>query len=564
MKKLKALLAACLALTLLVGCSSGGGDKEAKTTGNKYLQNANIRKALAYAVNTKELTDDVLKDGSVPARGFMPSKFAYGPDKKDYAETADNYMEYNLEKAQEFFDKGLEELGEKEITLRFLYEKTDPANTAADYIYGELSKIKGLNIQMEGVDQKNARTQKQSDRDFDITLTRWGPDYADPTTYLALMTNYDKAHFFNYGDYNNDKYDELVTQISEEKDLAKRWQLCKDAEAILFQDGEYPVVPLFQTGGAMLVKENVKGLEVHTFGTPYIYKNVKKTSGDKTLVIAKENGIESLDLLKASSGMDFEVINAYSEGLMALDKDGQAVPGLAESYKKSDDGLVYTFKIRQNAKWANGDPVTAHDFVYSWKRTLENGEEYQYFFTDDMASIKGGSDIYNAITNDKEYNIDDLGVKAIDDKTLEVTLSKPIPYFLSLTAFPTAFPMNEKFVKSVEDSGKVYGADADSVLACGPFKLTNYVQDNVFELAKNDTYWDAKNVNLDGITMKIIKTVSTAEQAFVANEVEIAKINSSLVDKYKDKPVYDSALEGYLWFLQFNIDSKGAEAAKAE
>lgn len=244
--------------------------------GNEYLKNANIRKAISLAINRDDLVNEVLKDGSVAARGFMPAKFAYGPDGKDYAETTENYIKYDTAKAQEYFDKGLKELKVDSISLRLLYEKTDPANPAAEFIQSELSKINGLTIEMEGVDQKNSRTQKQSDRDFDITLTRWGPDYADPTTYLTLMTYYGDPHYFNYGDYDNDKYDAIVKQISEEKDETKRWQLCKDAEAILFEDGQNPVSPLFQTGGAMLVAKNVSGLEVHTFGTPYIYKNVVK------------------------------------------------------------------------------------------------------------------------------------------------------------------------------------------------------------------------------------------------------------------------------------------------
>ncbi len=241
--------------------------------GNKYLKNANIRKAISYAVDRQDLVDNVLKDGSVAARGFMPTSFAYDQDGKDYCDTAAKYMSTDLAKAQELFDKGLKELGVSSINLRLLYEKTDPANPAAEFIQSQLAKLKGLSIEMTGVDQKNSRTQKQTDRDFDITLTRWGPDYADPTTYLTLMT---KGHYFNYGDFDNSKYDAKIKAINSETDKTKRWKLCQEAEAILFEDDQYPVVPLFQTGGAILIGENIEGLEVHTFGTPYIYKNVVK------------------------------------------------------------------------------------------------------------------------------------------------------------------------------------------------------------------------------------------------------------------------------------------------
>lgn len=272
-----------------------------------------------------------------------------------------------------------------------------------------------------------------------------------------------------------------------------------------------------------------------------------------TLVVAKENDVEALDLLKASSGMDFEVVNAYTDGLVALDADSKVVPALAESWTVSDDQTVYTFKLR-DAKWANGDAVTANDFVYSWQRTAKNGEDYRYFFSDDMACILNGTEV---TSDEKEPT--ELGIKAIDEKTLEITLSKPTPYFLSLMAFPTSFPMNQKFVEEVGDK---YGTSADTVLSCGAFKMTNYVKGSTIEFEKNADYWDADAVKLNGLKMNIVKEASTSAMDFDSGNCDMTKINSSLVDKYRNEETYNSMLEGYLWFLQFNTENKTLSNAK--
>lgn len=277
------------------------------------------------------------------------------------------------------------------------------------------------------------------------------------------------------------------------------------------------------------------------------------SDNSNTLVVAKENDIESLDLLKASSGMDFEVLSAFTEGLTAIDADSQVIPGLAEKWDVSDDQTVYTFHLR-DAKWANGDAVTANDFVYSWQRSAAQAEDYRYFFSDDMACILNGS----AITSD-EMEASELGIKALDEKTVEVTLSKPTPYFLSLMSFPTAFPLNQKFV---EEQGDKYATSADTVLACGPYVLSNYVKGSKLEFSKNDEYWDADAVSLDGITMNIVKEASTSAMDFDSGNTDMAKINSSLVDKYKDTETYQNILEGYLWFLQFNMEDSTISNAK--
>lgn len=268
------------------------------------------------------------------------------------------------------------------------------------------------------------------------------------------------------------------------------------------------------------------------------------TGGVKSITFAKENDVVSLDSRIATDGMSFEIIAAITEGLMSVDADGKVIPALAETHEVSDDQLTWTFKLR-DAKWSNGDPVTAHDFVYAWQQANTNPDsEYSYLFTTDGASVLNAAAV-QAGEKDKS----ELGVKALDDKTLEVKLETPISFFDSLMAFPVFFPLNEKFVT---EKGDTYATSAETVLANGPFKLTSWEQGSKITLAKNETYWDVTKVKVEELVFNIVAEASTAVLDFEGGSTDFVKLNSDLVDKYKDSDEFTNVLEGYLWYLQFN------------
>ena len=240
---------------------------------NKYLDNANLRKAIGTVVDRDNLVNNVLKDGSINIGGFVPQDFTTGPDGKDYRSTADKFYtevgEDGLKAAQEYWDKAKKELGVDKITLKLLYEPSDPAKPAAEFIQSEIQKLDGITIEMVSQEKEN-RIEKQKARDFDIVLTRWGPDYADPTTYLNLMIT---GNSYNYGDYHSEAYDAKMEEAANAATPEERWTALQEAEKILMEDS--PVVGVFQVGGAALKNPKVTGIEDHSFGVPYIYKNVK-------------------------------------------------------------------------------------------------------------------------------------------------------------------------------------------------------------------------------------------------------------------------------------------------
>ena len=265
----------------------------------------------------------------------------------------------------------------------------------------------------------------------------------------------------------------------------------------------------------------------------------------KRVTLAKENDVISMDTSYATDGMSFEMIAATVEGLESMDKDGSPIPAIAESYDVSDDELTYTFHLR-DANWDNGTPVTANDFVFAWEETVHSpAAEYSYLFTQDGACIEGADDIvYNEKTDGK------LGIKAVDDKTFEVKLSKKCPYFVSLMTFPVFYPINEEFFK---EQGENYAQTAEGLLANGPYKLVDWTEGASLTLDKNTEYWDADNVKVDGIDVKIVPEASTSALDFESGNTDFTKLNSTLVDKYKDSDSYTSYLEGYLWYLQYNF-----------
>jgi oligopeptide transport system substrate-binding protein len=217
--------------------------------------------------------------------------------------------------------------------------------------------------------------------------------------------------------------------------------------------------------------------------------------------------IYTLDLNQMSYMQDFRLTYGIREGLYAPDpKTLKPIPAGAVSHMVSDDGRVWTFKLRPEAKWSNGDPVTAHDYVFSWRRMLEEPGEYTYLFY----YIKNAKEYEDSYTAGKPIPFESVGMKALDDHTFELTLVDPVPYLLELAAFPIFYPRNEKSMESfklVLPNGKYTYNNAYTrppwVVTNGPFKLSNWDFNRRLILTKSDTYWDRANVKSDSIEMVV-------------------------------------------------------------
>ena len=180
--------------------------------------------------------------------------------------------------------------------------------------------------------------------------------------------------------------------------------------------------------------------------------------GNSKLSVMLGSNVVSLDSANATDVASFEVIADCIDGLMQLDSDGKAIPAIAESYDVSADGKTYTFHLRE-AKWSNGDPVTAEDFVFAWRRHCQKAEEYAYIMGNTVACVK------NADAVIKGADPKTLGVSAPDPKTFVVELDAPVPFFPSLMTFATFYPINEKFYNSLAEGS--YGTSPETFLSNG-------------------------------------------------------------------------------------------------
>lgn len=205
------------------------------------------------------------------------------------------------------------------------------------------------------------------------------------------------------------------------------------------------------------------------------------------------------------------VLNNVNEGLV-IGYGGEIYPGLAETWDVSDDGMVYTFHLRKDAKWSDGTPLTAHDFVYSAKRILDPTTAYE------QATV-----YYNFKNGEKchlgECSFDEVGVKALDDYTLEYILEKPTAILLYALSTYAMVPVKQE---ACEAAGVEYGASAESVVSCGPFTVAEWQHESKIILKKNEHYWNAENVHIDEIQFIIGAGGQVAADLFMAGELDVA------------------------------------------
>lgn len=206
----------------------------------------------------------------------------------------------------------------------------------------------------------------------------------------------------------------------------------------------------------------------------------------------------------------YVLVNCF-EGLVSYDESGSIVPALAESWDISEDGTVYTFHLREGLKWSDGSPLTAKDFVYSIQRVLTPATTAQYY---SMISdyIKGAKEFYEGTGTAEE-----LGVKALDDRTLEITLLQPTSFFIDLVSMWCYFPVQEATITA---NGDRWTADAASYICNGPFKMEEINLGEGYVLVKNENYWDADNVTLEKLTFRFILDSATALTAYESGDVD--------------------------------------------
>ena len=275
-------------------------------------------------------------------------------------------------------------------------------------------------------------------------------------------------------------------------------------------------------------------------------------SNDKRADLVILNGAEpeSIDPAVVTGQLEGRICYALFEGLLHFDRFGEPQPGIAESWDLSSDDKIYTFHLRANAKWSNGDPVTANDFVQSWKRVLlpETASEYAYL----LYHIKNAEPFNEGTLKDFRT----VGVTAIDDRTLRVELVAPVPYFLDLCSFATLLPVHMPTVK-------MYGDDwikPDKLVNNGPFRLKEWRLNYRIRLEKNPLYWDAGHVAMNTIDALPIDNSITAYDFYASKVADLildkGLTPSSLIPELKKRPDFHAAPFLGTYFIRFNVTRK--------
>ena len=282
-------------------------------------------------------------------------------------------------------------------------------------------------------------------------------------------------------------------------------------------------------------------------------KDSSSKDGAKTEQVAKfgiPQEIASLDPARATDKVSFGALNQIYEGLYRMDENNKPTPaGAKELAEVSKDGLTYTLKLREESKWTNGEPVMAKDYVYAWQRVIdpETASEYAYL----IESVKNGKEI---MAGNKKPS--DLGIEAVGDYELKITLDNAIPYMDSLLAFPTFFPLNEK---SVEGFGKDFANKSETAIYNGPFTLADFDgpgSDVEWKYVKNEDYWDKDAVKMKEVQATVVKEASTALNLYEDGQLDDVIITGELAKQYANDPGFVGDKDGRVVYLDTNKKSK--------
>lgn len=273
--------------------------------------------------------------------------------------------------------------------------------------------------------------------------------------------------------------------------------------------------------------------------------NSKSLYSDEGQVFRKviPQDMTTLDTTMISDAVSGDIAGQSFEGLYSMNKHDKAEPAIATSLpKKSKDGKTLTVDLRKDAKWSNGGPVTADDFVFAWRKVVnpKTASEFAYI----MSDIKNADDI-----NAGKKPVKDLGIKALNKYKLQINLERPVPYINELLALNTFDPQNEKVAKKY---GKAYGTTADKAVYNGPFKVVNWKVEDKIQLEKNNQYWDKKHVKLDRVNYKILKDNQAGAALYDTNSVDDVIISSEQVDKYKKSPALRKRLTAATFYIKLN------------
>ncbi len=502
-------------------------------TGKELLSNVNARKAISMGYDKNYITEVILNNGSTAINGLVPEGFVKSPAGNDFREDSAEYNLYNVEKAQEYWETAKEELGFDTVEVKFTNYDSDSARKIGEFLKSELEQnLEGFSLNIKPIPFQQKLEEVRSGN-YEISFAGWGPDYLDPATYTDM---YLTGGSYNNPGYSNETYDKLATTDSSDPQF--RWDNLVEAERILLEE-DAVISPLYQRQLTRLYKPELSGIVSHDFGPDYSYQWVELDRDDKILKLLETSKAPTLDISLVTDAVSFELLNNMYEGLVSLGQEGSnIIPAIAEDW--TSNGLTYTFNLRDDATYVNhlGEVVgnvTAHDFVFSWDRLGNPETAAQY------------GDMLTDVAHIESY-------EALDEYTLQVTLSEETPWFESLMTFPVFYPINEEIFNEIGDG---YGTTLEKTVSAGPFYLNTWDFNERVVLTKNPHYFASNDVKIDGVNFRIIEGVDnvTAVSMYFGGELDRVGLSGENVELYRNHE--DATLEPtpVVFYLEFNINN---------
>ena len=539
MKKLIALLLAVVMVLSLVAC--GAKEEPAATEApaaetaaaemteaEKAAAEAEIRYAIGLLLDRNYIVENISQAGEVPASSFVAmgmtdadgSQFYQNAgdsaEYDGYYNTAKEAFEANYAEAYEILSKYYEVDENGMFTnfpkLTYIYNTNDNHKAIAEYLQGALAAV-GINMELTN-QEWNTFLNTRKNGDYSVARNGWVADYNDPICFLDMWTTvsgnndvqFGKGEHANAAIYDMDlteygydivvedgtwaeTYDVLISLIKTCTDNDTRYALMHVAEDILMSTGA--ITPIYFYTDLYMLDDSVEGF----YNNPLGYKYFKKTTvngSNESLSICLASEPDTLDPARNSAMDGATMISHLFSGLAKWDQDENGnlaitpdcAVDLPEGVANEDGTVTYTYTLKDGLKWSDGEPLTAYDFEFAWKRaaSVELAVDYCYMFE----VVKG----YNEIWAEEEGA--ELAVKALDDKTLEVTLYNPVAYWNELLAFPTFFPVREDIV-----ADEAWATNPSTYICNGAYTMTGWEHNSVITLTKNENYHDADSVTMN-------------------------------------------------------------------
>lgn len=519
---MKRILMILLTLVMLIGLTACGRTKPPVI--NENLQpvdaeaEAEIRRALSLLVDRNYIVEQIAQGGQIPAVSFVPSGMTDGDGSQFYENT--DYYDASVDAYESNFSQAIETLRKYYAydestgkflnfpTIHFLYNNSDSHRAVGEYLQNVFAGV-GITLHLENQEWNTfLNTRKQGD--YTLARNGWVADYNDPICFLDMWTS-DSGNNdiqFGKGDHKNvaiydldltgygldvqvengtwaETYDVLIDTIKSTADRELRYSLMHLAEGMLMETG--CILPLYYYTDLYMCSKQVEGFFVNALGYKYFHGTTVNGSGAGISVcLASEP--DSLDPAVNSTVDGATLLSHLFAGLAkwsqgengSLRLEADCAEALPEGVANGDGTVTYTYTIRENAKWSDGKPVTAEDFVYAWNRAAsdEMGVGHGYLFE----VIKG-------------YGTGKLAVSAPDDRTLTVTLNGPVGYWNELLALPAYFPVRQDVVSGNEG----WATKPESYVSNGGYTMTGWEHNSVITLKKSENYHDAAAVTMNEI-----------------------------------------------------------------